>query len=311
MKKLCILLCLLLLLTACSGPAPAPESTDRVNYTDALGRSLSIEKYPLRTAALLGSFADIWTLAGGTLCAASEDAWEDFGLESDTAVNIGGAHSPSLELLLSADPQLVLASASTAGNVDFLAPLEAAGITVVYFDIDHFDDYLQMLELCTELTGRKDLYEQNGLALCSRIEAVKAEYEQLALEEAKRKILLIRVSASTLKAKGSSGTILGEMLADFGCINIADSETQLLEELSLEAVLRQEPYRIFVVTMGSDTAAAMDSLEQLIAQSPAWSSLSAVQEGRLHFMDKSLFNLKPNSRWAEAYEVLYETLTEE
>lgn len=311
MKKLCILLCLLLLLTACSGPAPAPESTERVNYTDALGRSLSIEKYPLRTAALLGSFADIWTLAGGTLCAASEDAWEDFGLESDTAVNIGGAHSPSLELLLSADPQLVLASASTAGNVDFLAPLEAAGITVVYFDIDHFDDYLQMLELCTELTGRKDLYEQNGLALCSRIEAVKAEYEQLALEEAKRKILLIRVSASTLKAKGSSGTILGEMLADFGCINIADSETQLLEELSLEAVLRQEPYRIFVVTMGSDTAAAMDSLEQLIAQSPAWSSLSAVQEGRLHFMDKSLFNLKPNSRWAEAYEVLYETLTEE
>jgi hypothetical protein len=26
-------------------------------------------------------------------------------------------------------------------------------------------------------------------------------------------------------------------------------------------------------------------------------------------MDKTLFNLKPNARWAESYEILYEKLT--
>ena len=35
---------------------------------------------------------------------------------------------------------------------------------------------------------------------------------------------------------------------------------------------------------------------------------TAVREGRVHVMDGSLFNLKPNSRWGEAYEQLAEIL---
>jgi hypothetical protein len=30
----------------------------------------------------------------------------------------------------------------------------------------------------------------------------------------------------------------------------------------------------------------------------------------VHLMDKTLFNMKPNARFAEAYRILYETLTE-
>ena len=113
-----------------------------------------------------------------------------------------------------------------------------------------------------------------------------------------------------MKAKGSRGTILGEMLADMGCINIADGDATLLENLSVEAVIREQPYHVFVATMGSDTEAAKRSLENMIKDSPAWSTLEAIKDGRLHIMDKRLFNLKPNARWAESYGVLYEKLTE-
>lgn len=41
---------------------------------------------------------------------------------------------------------------------------------------------------------------------------------------------------------------------------------------------------------------------------PAWSKLHAVQEGKVYFMDKNLYNLKPNHRWGEAYEKLEEIL---
>ena len=61
--------------------------------------------------------------------------------------------------------------------------------------------------------------------------------------------------------------------------------------------------------MGNDTEAAKSSLENMIKENPAWSTLEAVREGRLHVMDKTLFNLKPNARWAESYEILYEKLT--
>ena len=63
--------------------------------------------------------------------------------------------------------------------------------------------------------------------------------------------------------------------------------------------------------MGSDTEAAKASLENMMRENPAWGTLKAVRENRLHRMEKALFNLKPNARWAEAYEKLYETLTGE
>lgn len=293
-----LILGLLLSLTGCTGE---PVASDGITVTDALGRQVTIPKGPQRVASLIGSFADIWLLAGGSLCAAAEDAWEDFGLELPDAVNIGGAHSPNLELLLSADPDFVIASASTAANVALKDTLESAGIPVAYFDVDCFADYLAMLKICTDITGRQDLYQQNGLALQKRIQAI---LENTTLPEQERSVLLLRAASGSVKAKGSEGTILGEMLKDLGCRNIADSDVTLLETLSVESVIAQEPYRIFVVTMGSDTQAAYANLSKMMEENPAWGMLEAVREGRLHLMDKQLFNLKPNARWAEAYETL-------
>lgn len=250
-------------------------------------------------------------LAGGQLCASAEDAWDDFGLALDSAMNIGGAHSPSLELLLSADPDFVIASSLTASNVEMKDTLEAASITVAYFDVDNFDDYLAMLDICTNITGRKDLYESNGLNLRDEIDSIKTAYKNADITHEDRSILLLRASSSTVKAKGSRGTILGEMLADLGCRNIADNDNNLLENLSIETVIREEPHHIFVVTMGNDTKAAETALENMMKENPAWMTLEAVRENRLHVMDKSLFNLKPNSRWAEAYRTLYEILINE
>ena len=294
----------LLFLAGCN---PAPAEAEGITFTDALGREVTVPEKPERVAALIGSFADIWLLAGGSLCAAAEDAWEDFSLELPDAVNIGGAHSPNPELLLASDPDFVLASASTKANVELLPTLESAGICVAYFAVDCFADYLSMLKTCTDITGRKDLYDQNGLQLQSRIRAVT---EAAKLPEEKRTVLLLRASSGSVKAKGSEGTVLGEMLRDLGCINIADSDTTLLENLSVESVIAREPYRILVVTMGSDTQAAYDNLSKMMKENPAWGLLEAVRENRLHLMEKQLFNLKPNARWAEAYETLFALLAE-
>lgn len=325
-KLISTLFSLLLLLSICvitvfcglhfAGVLEKPdEDTTEENlsftYTDALGRELTLHRGPARVAALLGSFADVWTLAGGGLFAAPEDAWGDFGLELQGTINIGGAHSPSMEMLLAANPDLVLASATTASHVAMKETLEDAGITVIYFDVNNFEDYLDMLDVCTELTNRKDLYLQYGLAIREQVETVRDTYAALGLPEEERTVLILRASSGMVKAKGSEGTILGEMLADLGCINIADSDATLTENLSVEAVIRAEPRHIFVVTMGNDTEAAMASLQSMMEENPAWGELTAVKEGRLHVMDKTLFNLKPNDRWGEAYQKLYETLIKE
>ena len=313
MKKALALILALVLFALCGCAAQnetAGSAENSVVFTDALGREITIEKEPQRVAALIGSFADVWQLSGGTVCATAEDAWDDLGLELGDAVSLGGAHSPSLETLLSTEPDLVIASASTSSNVAMKDVLENAGITVAYFDVDCFEDYLNMLDICTDMTGRKDLYEQNGTRIAEQIAAIREECAAADLTEKERTVLLLRAASTSVKAKNSEGTILGEMLKDLGCINIADSNETLLENLSVESVIRQEPYRIFVVTMGSDTEKAMDNLSWMMEENPVWGTLEAVRENRLYVMDRKLFHNKPNAKWAESYEKLSEILLE-
>lgn len=291
-----------------NNPTKTPEITsNEITFTDSLGRTVSTVRNPKRVACLLGSFAEIWMLSGGNVVATAEDAWEDFNLELDyDTINLGGAHTPNLELLISSTPDLVIASSESASNLEMLSTLEDANISVAYFKVSNFEEYLSMLDICTNITGRKDLYKKNGSDIKLEIEAAKKEFSKLNLEESKKKILLLRTSSTSVKAKGSAGTILGQMLCDLGCTNIADGNNSLLENLSIENIMTDQPYRIFVVTMGDDTDKAIQNVQNLIDENSTWKNLNAVKNNRIHFMDKKLFNIKPNSRYGEAYEKLAE-----
>jgi iron complex transport system substrate-binding protein len=118
-------------------------------------------------------------------------------------------------------------------------------------------------------------------------------------------------SASNISAKNSKNNVLGEMLASLGCVNIADSEKSLLENLSLEYILTADPDYIFIVQRGDDTDGMMEKIALELESNPLWSQLSAVKDGRVYIMEKNLYNLKPNHRWGEAYERLEAILSNE
>lgn len=312
-------LMLSMLLTACgtgnqtnSVPKPSEEVSGEVSgavtFTDALGREVTVDS-PKRTAALLGSFAQVWQLAGGTVCAAPEDAWNDLNLElADDAVNLGGTKNLSLELLLASHPDFILASTNTRQNVEWQETLTATGIPVAYFDIDDFDDYLRLLEICTDITGRKDLYQQYGTDVQTQIEAVVEKSKERVSENGVPNVLCMVASASAVYAKNSEGNVLGAMLKTLGCNNIADSDKTLLDNLSIEHILLSDPDNIFFVQRGDDEAGMQAYVRQLLMEHPAWRQLTAVKNDRVFFMEKNLFNLKPNHRWGEAYQILEDIL---
>ena len=160
-----------------------------------------------------------------------------------------------------------------------------------------------MLKICTQITGREENYLQYGQAL--------EEQRQAAIDRAdgsRPTVLYVRATGSSCKVKNSRDSVLGEMLADLDCVNVADSDTGLLEELSIEAILEADPQFIFVVLQGADPTAAQETLDRTLLSNPAWKSLTAVKEGRCYMMDHQLYNLKPNARWGEAYENLADIL---
>lgn len=303
MKKTIVLLGILLLLTGC---AAEQAPTDGYTFTDDLGRSVTVTSFE-RTAALLGSYADIWYLSGGTICASADDAWDDFDLPLGDAVNLGNTKDLSLEHLLLSEPDLVLASTNTPQHVQWRSILEQAGITVAYFDVSDFSDHLRMLKICTDITGHPERYTEYGEVQRAQIEEILARCEG----KAQQKVLVMRASAASIRAKNSAGTVLGTMLQDLGCLNIADSDGSLLEDLSVESILLQDPDKIFFIQTGDDLQAVEQNVQAMLHEDPLWQELTAVKNGEIYFMEKRLFNLKPNARWAEAYWELEKLLYEE
>lgn len=304
---------------AASSQAPAasaaPESAGQVQdagavtFTDDLGRELTVAR-PQRAAVLIGSFADIWCSAGGkeVMAATANDAWTEFDLGlGEEVVNLGSAKDPSAEALLACEPDFVLASTNTSADLELQPVLEAAGIPVAYFGVSSVEDYLRLLEVCTRLTGCPENYAEYGEKVMQEVEAARQDAAQRAGEQ-KPAVLYLRASASSVVVKNSKDNVLGEMLADLGCVNIADSETSLLENLSMEAILAADPDKIFFVLQGADPDKARASLESTVLSDPAWQQLTAVQSGACYYMDPQLYNLKPNARWGEAYAGLVEIL---
>ena len=269
-------------------------------FTDDLGREVTVESYE-RVATLLGSYADMWILAGGDVCAAPDDAFVDLDLPlGEDTVNLGETKRLSLELLLSADPDFVLASTNTSQHLEWQSSLEGAGITVAYFDVSCFDDYLRVLKTCTDITGQPERYTQYGTDIQKEINEI---LDKNAGKSAPT-VLSMRASATSIRAKGNSGNVLGEMLESFGCVNIADTDDSLLESLSLESIMLMNPDLILIVQSGDDIQGTRANIENMFRENPLWNELDAVKNGQVHVLDKHLYNLKPNARWAEAYEEL-------
>ncbi len=289
----------------------AGTSEGMLTFTDDLGRTVSVPYQPQRTAVLIGSFADVWQLAGGTVTATANDAWTSFDLNlSEDTVNLGTTRDLSLELLFACEPDLVIASSNTQIDLDWMETLEGAEIPTLYFDVADFESYLNMLDICTQITGRTELYQGNGLDIQSEIdEAIEKSRKALEERTAPPTVLYLRASAASIKAKGSRDNVLGEMLGALGCVNIADGSVYL-DDLSLEQIIADDPEFIFIVEQGQDTDSIEKNLDELLRNTPVWSGLSAVREGRVYYMDPGLYNLKPNRRWGEAYENLEKILYE-
>lgn len=304
MKVISILIVFSLLLTGCGGEGLA-NGENGVTFTDDLGSTVTVES-PKRVAAMLGSFAQIWLLAGGEVVAAPDDAWDDLKLElGEDVVNLGGAKSLSLELLLSAQPDFILASANTRQNLQWRETLQGTGIPTAYFDVADFEDYLRLLKICTDITGREDLYEQYGTAVQTQIDQVRERAKDRGTAPT---VLCMTATSSGVHAKNSESNVMSAILKDLGCVNIADSDAMLLENVSLEHILLQDPDYIFFVQRGDDQQAMMDYVNSFLMEHPAWQQLTAVKNENVHFMDKNLYNLKPNHRWGEAYGILEEIL---
>ena len=256
--------------------------------------------------SLYGSYAEAWLQAGGTLAGVTADAVSERALDIGDAQVIGTTKAPNLELVLALEPDRVILNEDIPQQMSAMQVLQAAGITCHAYRVDTWQDYAAMMDEMTALTGRRDLYDATVPPMREAISQILAQ----AQTQEKPTVLLLRAYSGGAKVKGADN-LAGAMLKDIGCVNIADIQPSLLEELSLEMILVEDPDWILISVMGGDEEAALAAVENTLGKNPAFRALTAVQEGRMCVLPSDLFHYKPNARWAESYRYLYEILFEQ
>lgn len=280
-------------------------------YYDALGKNIEFTVQELadvadgtmKVAVLSGSYAEIWSLAGGKSDVVTEDAYDE-GREitiDDTTVSAGSLKNPNIEILLASDVKIAMLSADIEGQVAIREQLEDMGIKTVFISVETFEDYLKVLKFFTELTGQSERYDEYGISVTDTIAAQIARQD-----DSHPTVLFLRAYSGGVKAKGSN-SMTGEMLKELGCVNIADREQRMINDLSMEVILETNPDYIFLTVMG-DEEAGLESARALLTDNPAWNDLTAVQEERYYILPQAMFHNKPNQRWGESYRMLADIL---
>lgn len=310
-KSIIIAVVIVVLLIFISGAVETnkPESSgEYFTFTDSEGEIVELSHKPQKTAVLFSSLAECWIEAGGEVYVTVRESVERGLVKEETElVDKGAGKTVDTEKLISLEPDFVICSADIASHRDVASALKKAKIPVAMLRMDTFEDYLTILRTLTKITGKTENYEQFG-------ENAKSEIEKIisgGKRENNPKILFVRSgsSYSSAKAKKADDNFAAKILEDFGCVNIADKAEVLLDNLSAEVILKENPQYIFVSVMGDyDNSKAY--MQELLAKKE-YASLDAVKNGRVYFLPKELFQYKPCGRWAESYRYISSILNNE
>lgn len=300
------LFAMLLCLTLLAGCGSAPAAGEGITFTDDTGTAVTVAPKPEKVAVLLSSLADLWITAGGRVAITVGETVER-GFADDTAilVDAGAGKTIDLEALVAQKPDLVIYSSQIAGQAACAEALRAAGIPAAGFQVETFEDYIRVLKIATEILQTPERFETYGTQVRQRVEQIFAD---AGSREENPSVLFVRAGSSArfTKAKNAENHFVCRMLQELGAVNIADRAPVLLDGLSIEHILTQDPDMILFTTMGDESqgSAYMESL----LKDPVWQELTAVQAGRVYQLPKELFQFKPNARWDAAYAYLLELL---
>jgi len=275
-------------------------------FSDDIGNKVTLEKKPENVAVLFSSYADIWKLAGGDVAITVEETVAR-GLANENQVTIvdpGSGKEINKEALIAAKPDFVIMTVDYAAQIELADYLRTRNIPAALFRIDDVYDYAHMLEICTDILDTRARYELYGASVLRETQSIIRKAKQ---QHSSPTILLIRAFSYGAKAK-TTDHFVGKMLKDLSADNIATHANTLLEDLSVEAILNENPDHIFVTTMGEDTDASISYMNDEYVATAAFQSLNAIREDHYYVLPKDMFLYKPNERWAEAYRYLAKLL---
>lgn len=244
---------------------------------------------PQRIVALSPSLTEAVCALGRCAQLVGVDRHSDWPEQAAALPRVGGLEDAQIEHIVSLKPDLVLLGPrSRAGE-----RLQRLGVPVLALDARSHADLKRTLDRLGEALGLQAQAQAVWQRLQAQLDAAAARVPPAW--RGRRVYLELAPGVSV-----GSGSFIGETLRRLGLVNLAENESALFPRLNPEQVLRAPPD----VVIGP--AAHLDAA----AQRPGWSTLPAVQQGRLCRLDNRRMDLlqRPGPRVGEAAHMLVDCL---
>jgi iron complex transport system substrate-binding protein len=245
-----------------------PARTERVFPA---GPPAAIKHYTLQPRSLLG-----WTRANREAELALLDP--EVGRRPELGRLTGRGNTTNLELLVALKPDLILDVGSTARTFVETADRVQAQTGIPYALLDgRFDRIADSYRLHGLLTGEEA--RANELARYAE-DVVHTCRSRVATVPAERRPRVYYARGPRGLDTGLGGSINVETIEFMGAINVAGATQGGLATVSLEQLLTWDPE--VIITIDLDFAGT-------VRQDPAWATVKAVRDGRVHLSPKMPF----------------------
>ncbi len=269
----------------------AAETASVVVVTDQMGREVALEETPLRLISLSPSNTEIiFALGlGDRLVGVTEFC--NYPPEAQEKDIVGGFATPSIEIIVELEPDLVLASTIHAEEVP---RLEELGIAVMVIESSKLLDLYTSMSLVAEVTG---VIAEGEALIASMQERINAVEEALAaIDPADRVLVYYEVYSDPLMSAGA-GAFINEIITLAGGVNIFGDVAENYPTVSAEVVAEKGPEIILYPDYHGTAAFVIDAM----IGRPGWESVPAVQEERVYAVSDDAF-ARPGPRVVNAVE---------
>lgn len=265
-----------------------------VIVTDDLGRSFPFDSPPQRIISLSPGYTETLFALGVGDRVVGVDQYSDYPSGAALKPKVGGgAHTHSLEQIVSLHPDLVVVLLGQ-DVIDALAP---RGIRVLKLFPNDLEGILHSLLLLGEVTGTERRAREIADGMKARFERIRSRVKGLPPPR-----IFFELDGSDPSRPFTPGprSFIGDMMSIAGGWNIAQNVRTSSTQISLEAIVAADPE---IVVLGDANNPVNPQTREDVLRRVQWYGITAIRKGAVYEVDNALF-FRPGPRVVEGIETL-------
>jgi iron complex transport system substrate-binding protein len=253
-----------------SAAAPSPVSPGSREVVDEVGRTISVPQPVRRIVSLAPSLTETIYALGLQDRLVGDTDYCDYPPDAQKKTKVGGGINPSLEVIATLHPDLVLVTKGF-NLPETVHSLDELGIPSYATDPHTVDDIIHSTKKLAELLGVPDA----GAAVADEMEHRLADLQRRIGTLSPKRVLFVVWTQPLISA--GTHTFLADALRRAGAESIVDS-AQDWPHVNLEEIARLQPDFLVFADSHSESAAARQM--EALATLPGWRILNAVSNRR-------------------------------